>query len=72
MQDVKRLEEIALRPNQTSALAYIDLMIETEKKENRQGYQQKIATLQKLRKMAELKSKARLNLPEKVPKIADR
>jgi hypothetical protein len=51
---IQRLDEIALRPHPFSAPDYIDLMIATEKQENRLGYQQRIATLQKLRQMAEI------------------
>ena len=51
---IRRLNEIALKPHPVSTPAYIDLMIETEKKEHRPGYQQRMATLQKLRQMSEL------------------
>jgi hypothetical protein len=54
---IQRLNEIALRPHPFSAPAYIDLMIEAEKKEHRSGYQQRIGTLQKLRQMADIKAK---------------
>ncbi len=51
---IRRLNEIALKPHPFSAPDYIDLMIATEKQEHRPGYQQRIATLQKLRKMSEI------------------
>ena len=51
---IRRLNEIALKPHPVSTPAYIDLMIETEKKGHRPGYQQRMATLQKLRQMSEL------------------
>jgi hypothetical protein len=54
---IQRLDEIALRPHPFSAPDYIDLMIATEKQEHRPGYQQRIATLQKLRQMAEITAK---------------
>jgi hypothetical protein len=54
---IQRLDEIALRPHPFSAPAYIDLMIAVEKQEHRTGYQQRIATLQKLRQMAEITAK---------------
>ena len=54
---IQRLDEIALRPHPFSAPAYIDLMIAAEKQEHRTGYQQRIATLQKLRQMAEITAK---------------
>jgi hypothetical protein len=54
---IQRLDEIALRPHPFSAPDYIDLMIAAEKQEHRPGYQQRIATLQKLRQMAEITAK---------------
>ena len=55
---IRRLNEIALKPHTVSTPAYIDLKIETEKKEHRAGYEQKMATLQKLRHMSELTSQS--------------
>ena len=52
---IQRLDEIALRPHPMSTIAYIDLMIETEKKENRPDIKERIARLQKLRTSAEFK-----------------
>jgi hypothetical protein len=54
---IQRLDEIALRPHPFSTPDYIDLMIAAEKQEHRTGYQQRIATLQKLRQMAEITAK---------------
>lgn len=54
---IRRLNEIALRPHPFSTPDYIDLMIAAEKQEHRQGYEQRIATLHKLRKMAEITCK---------------
>ncbi|EFX62780.1 hypothetical protein DAPPUDRAFT_119874 [Daphnia pulex] len=54
---IQRLDEIALRPHPFSAPDYTDLMIAAEKQENRPGYQQRIATLQKLCEMAEMTAK---------------
>ena len=51
---IRRLDEIALRPHPESTTAYIDLMIEAEKRDNRPGFQERIAKLQKLRQMSEL------------------
>ena len=48
-QHIWRLDDIALRPHSFSTAAYIDLMIETEKVNNRPGLQERIARLQKLR-----------------------
>lgn len=54
---IQRLEDIALQPHSFSATEYIDLMITTEEKDHRQGYQQRIVTLRKLRQMAEIRDK---------------
>ncbi|KZS18175.1 Uncharacterized protein APZ42_015725 [Daphnia magna] len=51
---IQRLDEIALKPHTFSTPAYIDLMIETEKRENRFGCQQRINTLQRLHQQAEM------------------
>ncbi|KAK4030184.1 hypothetical protein OUZ56_023161 [Daphnia magna] len=54
---IQRLNEIALKPHPLSTSAYIDLMIETEKRENRFGCQQRITTQQRLHQVAEIKTK---------------
>ncbi|XP_057377813.1 uncharacterized protein LOC130699581 [Daphnia carinata] len=54
---IQRLNEIALKPHPLSTSAYIDLMIETEKREHRDGYQQRITTLQRLRQVDEMMTK---------------
>ena len=54
---IQRLDEIALKPHPFSTPDYIDLMVAAEKQEHRAGYQQRIVTLQKLRKMAEITAK---------------
>ena len=54
---IRRLNEIALKPHPFSTPDYIDLMVAAEKQEHRAGYQQRIVTLQKLRKMAEITAK---------------
>ncbi|XP_078251936.1 uncharacterized protein LOC144591790, partial [Rhinoraja longicauda] len=42
---IRRLEEIALRPNPLSTPAYIDLMIQSEKEEGKPGFMERIQTL---------------------------
>ncbi|XP_078251053.1 uncharacterized protein LOC144590064 [Rhinoraja longicauda] len=42
---IRRLEEIALRPNPISTPAYIDLMIQSEKEEAKPGFMERIQTL---------------------------
>lgn len=49
-----RLKEIALRPNPLTMVEHIDLMIESEKLEKKDGYQSRIGELQKYRKRAEI------------------
>ncbi|KAK4015793.1 hypothetical protein OUZ56_030764 [Daphnia magna] len=60
-QCIKRLEEIALRPNPFSTPEYIDLIIDAEQQEKRQGYKERIESLKKLRKMAVITSKIKNN-----------
>ncbi|XP_057377823.1 uncharacterized protein LOC130699592 [Daphnia carinata] len=54
---IKRLEEIALRPNPFSTPQYIDLIIDSEQNEKRQGYKERIESLKKLRQMAVITTK---------------
>ncbi|KAI9556598.1 hypothetical protein GHT06_016388 [Daphnia sinensis] len=56
-QCIKRLDEIALRPNPFSTPQYIDLIIDAEQQEKRQGYKERIESLKKLRTMAVITSK---------------
>ncbi|MEE6515501.1 hypothetical protein FKM82_024328 [Ascaphus truei] len=53
-QSLKRLREIALRPNPLSATEYIDLMIQAEEQEAKPGYQERIRSLREVRGQAEL------------------
>lgn len=56
-QILKRLDEIALRPNPLSEVEYIDLLIQSEEDQAKSGYKKRIQCLQKVRKEAELLSK---------------
>lgn len=47
-----RLNEIALRPDPLSSVEYIDLMIESEKMENKSGYLKRIQVLEEMKKRA--------------------
>ncbi len=49
---LKRLHEIALKPNPLSVPDYIDLMIESEKQEAKPGFKDRIRSLQEVRKKA--------------------
>ncbi|KAM4687836.1 uncharacterized protein O3C94_006293 [Discoglossus pictus] len=48
----RRLEEIALKPNPMSTPDYIDLLIHTEKRELKPGYQERIDALEKAKSQA--------------------
>ncbi|KAK3083967.1 hypothetical protein FSP39_006073 [Pinctada imbricata] len=49
-----KLKEIALNPNPLSTAEYIQLMIESEKREKKSGFQQRIQALEKCRKRVEI------------------
>ena len=49
---IKRLEEIALRPNPFSTPQYIDLIIVAEQQEKQPGFNERIESWRKLRQMA--------------------
>ena len=53
-QVLKRLDEIALRPNPRSQFEYIDLLIQSEIDVGKVGYQKRVACLKKIRKQAKL------------------
>ena len=54
---IERLDEIALRQNPMSKVEYINLLIESEKEQKREGFSERISILEKLRDQAELISK---------------
>lgn len=54
---LKRLKEIALRPDPLGTPDYIDLMIESEKQEAKPGFQQRIKELQEVREGAVITQK---------------
>ncbi|XP_063819140.1 uncharacterized protein LOC135057172 [Pseudophryne corroboree] len=56
-QSLKRLREIALRPNPLSTTEYIDLMIQSEEQEAKSGYQERIKSLHEVREQAGLLEK---------------
>ncbi|XP_055486165.1 uncharacterized protein LOC129693345 [Leucoraja erinacea] len=66
-QGIRRLEEIALRPNPLSTPAYIDLLIQAEKDEGKPGFIERIQALTAVKKQAEIRAKIANNeklLPE--------
>ncbi|XP_029930631.1 stonustoxin subunit beta-like [Myripristis murdjan] len=52
VRSIARLKEIALRPNPLSSPEYIDLLIEGEKSEAKEGYLARIQSLEAMRKRA--------------------
>ncbi|XP_071505965.1 uncharacterized protein [Diadema antillarum] len=53
---LKRLEEIAMRPNPLSTLDYVDILIEAEEREAMAGWRKRVKALQEVRKAAEIQS----------------
>ncbi|XP_059827173.1 uncharacterized protein LOC132394782 [Hypanus sabinus] len=56
-QSIRRLNEIALRPSPVSNMAYIELLIQSEKEEGKPGYKDRIEALRSRKDMAELVQK---------------
>lgn len=54
---IERLGEIALKPNPMTEVEYIDLLIESEKQEKRQGFNDRVAAYMKMRKQAQIMGK---------------
>ena len=59
---VHRLDEIALRPNPLSDIEYIDLLIESEKREHKHGWKERIRQYEQIRKEAQVL--------KKIPKVS--
>ena len=55
-QILQRLDEIALSPNLLSEVEYIDLLIQSEEMECRDGYKQRIECFRCVRQQAQLLS----------------
>ncbi|XP_027144033.1 uncharacterized protein LOC109138191 [Larimichthys crocea] len=56
---ITRLQEIALRPNPLTTPDYIDMLIEGEKSEAKEGYQTRIKSLEAMKEKAKIISKVR-------------
>ena len=54
---IKRLNEIALKPNSLTEIEYLDLLIQSEEEEARPEYQTRIKQYKKIREEAELLKK---------------
>ena len=61
---IKRLDEIALKPHPLTDVEYIDLLIESEKLEKKDGFEKRIKYYKEVRKQAELIIKAKGELPK--------
>ena len=59
---IHRLDEIALRPNPLSDIEYIDLLIESEKREHKHGWKERIHQYERIRKEAQVL--------KKIPKVS--
>ncbi|XP_042328393.1 uncharacterized protein LOC121933132 [Sceloporus undulatus] len=62
-QSLRRLQEIALKPNPLSTPEYIDLLIMAEKEELKPGYKERIQSLNEVRRQAEIIQKIANNKP---------
>lgn len=58
-QSVRRLDEIALKPNPLTGVEYIDLLIESEKRSAGPGWQQRIKYYEEAKRQAEMLSKVK-------------
>lgn len=56
---VRRLDEIALKPNPLTELEYIEVLIESEKRGAKPGYQQRISYYEEAKRQAEMLSKVK-------------
>jgi len=53
-QSLCRLDEIALKPDPVTSVEYLDLLIESEKQQAKEGWQQRIASYESFKKQAKL------------------
>lgn len=58
-QSLKRLDEIALKPNPLTKTEYLELLIESEKSEAKPGWKQRVHYFEQAKRQAEILSKAR-------------
>ncbi|XP_022109304.1 uncharacterized protein LOC110989312 [Acanthaster planci] len=56
---LKRLEEIALKPNPLSTVEYVDLLIESEKAEAKPGWKFRVKALEDVRNQADIMTKVK-------------
>ena len=58
-QCLRRLDEIALKPNPLTQLQYFDLLIESEKNEAKTGWQKRVQYYEEAKRQAEILSKVK-------------
>ena len=67
---IARLEEIALKPNPLTDEQYIDLLIKSEETQKKEGFVERIGTLQKIKQKAQMLSKLKDIKGDKVQVLA--
>ena len=68
-QCLRRLDEIAFKPNPLTEVQYIELLIENEKKEGRAGWMDRVRAFEDGKKKAEMFTK--IKREEDIPKLLD-
>ncbi len=64
-----RLEEIALKPNPLTEVEYIEIMINSERQEKKEGWKQRVDYLEEAKKMAETLSNITTNKYDDINRI---
>ena len=68
---LRRLDEIALKPNPITQVEYLELLIESEKREAKPGWTQRIQYLEEVKSHAELLSKVKNEKESQKPESRD-
>ncbi len=68
-ESLRRLDEIALKPNPLTEVQYIQLLIDTEKSECRPGFQDRVKAFEEVKKNAKLLKK--IKSKDDIPKLLD-
>ena len=68
---LRRLDEIALKPNPVTQVEYLELLIESEKREAKPGWTQRIQYLEAVKSHAELLSKVKNEKESQKPESRD-
>ena len=58
-QSLRRLDEIALKPNPLTRTEYLELLIESEKNEAKPGWKKRVEYYEEAKRQAEILSKAK-------------